>query len=165
MPASKVILGVPYYGRAWSTTTNKLHAKNISGEKYGTSVSVVYERCPRAAIAVAGRRYDRTEGVAWTAYRRQNCTKAYGCVTSWRQLYFDDATALKAKYDLVNGYGLRGVGLWALGYDGTRRDSDEGDRGQVRPRQGPAGHRRRLAVRRARSRRTATAATTRPRLA
>ena len=121
VPPSKVILGVPYYGRAWSTTTNKLHAKNISGEKYGPSVSVVYEDA-RAAIAVAGRRYDRTEGVAWTAYRRQNCTKAYGCVTSWRQLYFDDATALKAKYDLVNGYGLRGVGLWALGYDGARRD-------------------------------------------
>ncbi len=121
VPPSKVILGVPYYGRAWSTTTNKLHAKNISGEKYGPSVSVVYQDA-RAAIAVAGRRYDRTEGVAWTAYRRQNCTKAYGCVTSWRQLYFDDATALKAKYDLVNGYGLRGVGLWALGYDGNRRD-------------------------------------------
>ena len=30
-PASKVILGVPYYGRAWSTSTSKLHAKNISG--------------------------------------------------------------------------------------------------------------------------------------
>ena len=25
-----------------------------------------------------------------------------------------------AKYDLVNAYGLRGAGIWALGYDGTR---------------------------------------------
>ena len=43
-------------------------------------------------------------------------------MTGWRQLYYDDATALKAKYDLVNGANLRGVGLWALGYDGTRTE-------------------------------------------
>jgi hypothetical protein len=41
-------------------------------------------------------------------------------VTSWRQLYYDDAQALGAKYDLINGYDLRGAGIWALGYDGTR---------------------------------------------
>ena len=27
-----------------------------------------------------------------------------------------------AKYDLVNSYGLRGAGIWALGYDGTRTE-------------------------------------------
>ena len=27
---------------------------------------------------------------------------------------------LKAKYDLINRYALRGAGIWALGYDGTR---------------------------------------------
>jgi hypothetical protein len=43
-------------------------------------------------------------------------------VTSWRQLYYDDATSLKAKYDLVNGYGLRGAGIWALGYDDGRTE-------------------------------------------
>ena len=76
---------------------------------------------PRASSApTTARRYDAGEGVAWTAYRRENCTPTYGCVKPWRQLYFDDATALKAKYDLVNQYGLRGAGIWALGYDGTR---------------------------------------------
>lgn len=120
-PASKVILGVPYYGRAWSTPNSKLNARNISGEKYGPSVTVVYDNA-RAVSATTGRRYDTAEGVAWTAYRRENCTKRYGCVTTWRQLYYDDAAALKAKYDLVNHYGLRGVGIWALGYDGSRRE-------------------------------------------
>ena len=43
-------------------------------------------------------------------------------MTPWRQLYYDDATALRAKYDLVNRAGLRGVGIWALGYDGTRSE-------------------------------------------
>jgi spore germination protein YaaH/flagellar hook assembly protein FlgD len=121
VPASKVILAVPYYGRAWSTDTNALHAKNVSGTKYGTSVTVVYGNALDYA-AQYGRHWDATEGVAWTAYRRQNCTAAYGCVNPWRELYYDDAQALGLKYDVVNRYNLRGAGIWALGYDGTRTE-------------------------------------------
>ena len=44
----------------------------------------------------------------------------HGCVTSWRQVYFDDAQALKSRYDLVIRNRLRGSGIWALGYDGRR---------------------------------------------
>lgn len=121
VPASKLILGVPYYGRAWSTPTDALHAENISGTKYGASATAVYTTA-RELAAEHGRSYDKAEGVAWTAYRRETCTAKYGCVTSWRQLYYDDATALKAKYDLVNAYKLRGIGIWALGYDGTRTE-------------------------------------------
>jgi flagellar hook assembly protein FlgD len=121
LPASKVILGVPYYGRAWSTDSDKLHAKNISGTKYGASVTVVYGTA-REFVVDHGRRWDPVDGVAWTAYRRQNCTAAYGCVNPWRQLYYDDAQALGLKYDLINRYNLRGAGIWALGYDGTRTE-------------------------------------------
>ena len=51
----------------------------------------------------------------YVAYRRQNCTSAYGCVTSWRQVYYDDVASLKQRYAIVNDYGLRGAGMWALG--------------------------------------------------
>jgi spore germination protein YaaH len=117
--ASKVILAVPYYGRAWSTDTNAVHATNISGTKNGASVTVTYGNA-LAYAARYGRKWDATEGVAWTTYRRQNCTAAYGCVNPWRQLYYDDAQALGIKYDVINHYNLRGAGIWALGYDGTR---------------------------------------------
>ena len=119
VPASKLILGVPYYGRAWSTDTDQLNATNISGTKNGASATVVYSTAADY-LTQHGRRYDAVEGTAWTVYRRQNCTPTHGCVEPWRQLYVDDAEALRAKYDLVNGYGLRGVGIWALGYDGSR---------------------------------------------
>ncbi|MDP9482365.1 MAG: glycosyl hydrolase family 18 protein, partial [Chloroflexota bacterium] len=116
---SKLILGVPYYGRAWSTGSDKLHASNISGTKYGASTSVVYATGIEV-LQQHGKRTDPTENVAWTAYRRENCTATYGCVNPWRQLYMDDAYTLRAKYDLVNRAGLRGVGIWALGYDNAR---------------------------------------------
>ena len=35
VPASKVILAVPYYGRAWSTATNDLHATTLNPDRYG----------------------------------------------------------------------------------------------------------------------------------
>ena len=116
---SKLILGVPYYGRAWSTATDQLHATNISGTQYGTSVTAVYGVAVDLA-AQYGRRYDTIEQAPWTAYQKQTCTTTYGCVTAWRQLYYDDAASLKLRYDLINRTGLRGAGIWALGYDGTR---------------------------------------------
>ena len=122
VPAGRVILGVPYYGRAWSTTTDALNAPTRSNTaKYGSSVAVNYENAIQLA-AEHGRRYDATEVSAWTAYRKKTCTTTYGCVTSWRQVYYDDATTLKARYDLVNRAGLRGTGMWALGYEGTRTE-------------------------------------------
>ena len=119
VPASKVILGIPYYGRAWSTVSAAVNARTQTGLKYGYSSSVTYEN----AVALAGdygRRWDGREQSAWVAYQRQNCTATYGCATTWRQVYYDDATSLRLRYDLVNRSGLRGAGIWALGYDGTR---------------------------------------------
>ncbi len=119
MPASRIILAVPYYGRAWSTDSAAVNARNISGTKNGASTTVVYGMAYEYARD-HGRKYDPVEGVAWTVYKRQNCTGTYGCVSPWRQIYYDDVQALGTKYDLVERYRLRGVGIWALGYDGTR---------------------------------------------
>jgi spore germination protein YaaH/flagellar hook assembly protein FlgD len=119
VPASKLILGIPYYGRAWSTTTDRPRAKTRTGAKYGWSASVTYAN----AVELArnhGRRYDTSESSAWIAYKRRNCSAAFGCVTTWREVYYDDTRSLRAKYDTINRYGLRGAGIWALGYDGTR---------------------------------------------
>jgi spore germination protein YaaH len=119
VPARKLILGIPYYGRAWSTVSNRLRARTQSETRYGRSTSVTYATA--AALARQhGRRYDRTEATAWVAYRRRVCTAAHGCVTTWREVYFDDARSLRAKYDTINRFGLRGAGIWALGYDDQR---------------------------------------------
>ena len=105
----KIILGVPYYGRAWSTSTTTLDAK-VSGS---CASAAVFYADAMPYLEQNGRRYDPIEQVAWTVYQRSGCS-------GYRELYLDDAQALKAKYDLINARGLRGVGIWALGYDGTR---------------------------------------------
>ena len=57
---SKLILGVPYYGRAWSTATNLVHARNISGTKYGASTTVTYLNA-LPFFSAHGKRYATTE--------------------------------------------------------------------------------------------------------
>ncbi len=116
---SKLILGVPWYGRAWSTVSDQVNAKTQSGMKYGTSNTVVFDTVLDYAKQY-GRRWDSREQSAWIAYRRQNCSSTYGCVMSWRQIYYDDAVSMKLRYDMINRMGLRGAGIWALGYDADR---------------------------------------------
>ena len=69
----------PYYGRAWSTSTSALGSQNISGTKYGASTTVVYTTARGYAVD-HGKKWDPVEAVAWTVYRRENCTTTYGCV-------------------------------------------------------------------------------------
>ncbi len=115
----RLILGIPYYGRAWSTVSDAVRAQTQSGVKYGYPAAPTYD----VAVELAtenGRRWDDEEQAPWTAYQRENCTSTYGCVTSWRELYYDDPQSLGLKYDLAIANNLRGVGMWALGYDGIR---------------------------------------------
>lgn len=118
---SRVILGLPWYGRAWSTTTSSPRATNQSGAKFGYSAAVNYENIP-ALVSKYGSKWDTVEQSPYIVYQRQNCTSTYGCVTSWRQVWYDDATSIARRYQLVNDYGLRGAGMWALGYDGAYQD-------------------------------------------
>ena len=39
-----------------------------------------------------------------------------------RQVYFENSDSLKEKYKLAKNEGLAGVGIWALGYDGDRKE-------------------------------------------
>ncbi|HET7678364.1 MAG TPA: glycosyl hydrolase family 18 protein [Candidatus Limnocylindrales bacterium] len=121
--ASKIILGLPWYGRAWSTTTSDPNAPTRAGSSsYGYSNTAVYSTAYSLAVE-KGRRYDSKEQSAWSVYQYNACSS---CPATWRELYYDDSQSLAAKYDLINRLGLRGAGIWALGYDGSRTELSAG---------------------------------------
>jgi hypothetical protein len=125
VPAAKLIWGVPYYGRAWTTQSsglNSLTCKNASVCPDGKASAGAFGRSwapgyvdALEASADHGRRWDPTGNVAW--YRYESGT--YG---TWVQGYYDDPQSLNVKYDLVNANNLRGVGIWHLLLDAGRTD-------------------------------------------
>ena len=120
VPASKLILGVPYYGRAWSTSSDSLNASNTSWhEVRRVEHRDLRERHhrPRRSTASATTPSRASPGppTAARTARRPTAASRRGGSCTWTT-----PTALKAKYDIVNNYGLRGAGIWALGYDNAR---------------------------------------------
>ena len=113
-PADKVILAMPWYGGAWTTRTDEPDSRTRGGERFIDPSTTFYRvSIPRAAIA--GREWDQQQGSAWSVYRSQACET---CPESWRQLWYDDVDSVLAKVGLARRKDLRGLGIWALGYDG-----------------------------------------------
>ena len=129
VPASKVLLGLPWYGHAWSTgTSNAVYAKPADMTTYGQPASgITYASALDIAAAHLtdaipgnGLQYDATEQTAWTAYYGT----FGGTSPTWRELYFDDPRALSVKIDAIDGWNLRGLGIWCLGYDNNNGNGD-----------------------------------------
>ena len=102
---SKIIWGVPYYGRTWLTTSNALNATVVAGSS-GSSKAYAYTGARSLATAY-GRRWDDVGKVPWFTY--YDSAKAH-----WVEGYYDDATSLATKYDMVNQKNLAGTGMWTL---------------------------------------------------
>lgn len=105
MPPEKLLIGVPYYGRQWKTESLAVPSNTTAqGESitYSSLVSTIQDNPSH-----------------WDA---ASSTPYYLVQTETAQGWYDDATSLALKYDAVLRLGLGGVGIWALGYDGTRAE-------------------------------------------
>ena len=113
--ASKVILGVPYYGRkscVASATPNQYPTAAVAADSYldasGESTAAAVKA---GSFAVHHDSHDPAGNERWDTWfnTSMNCT---------RELYWDDAASLSQKYALIRKDGLRGVGIWTLNYGG-----------------------------------------------
>jgi spore germination protein YaaH len=103
--ASKIILAVPYYGYDWPTNPDSSQAVKI---------------LPYAQIAESSKNtslsWDETSQTPFFTYREEGVE---------RVVHFDNVRSLAIKYDFINSKNLKGVGLWALGYDGQNQDLEK----------------------------------------
>jgi len=115
-PASKIILGVPYYGYVWSTRDGSPYSQATSGAQAISYSGAVGNLSCGAISQTVG--WDSTGQSPWAAWWSPTSNDPCGDnLGRPREMYFDNATSLGIKYDLVNSNNLRGVGMWTLGYD------------------------------------------------
>jgi len=113
--ATKVILGVPYYGRkacVGSVTPNAYPTGPVTADTYlNASTEASSPQVQPGSYATHRDANDPSGQERWDTWYNTtlNCT---------REMYWDDTTSLGLKYDLVNRDGLRGVGIWNLNYGG-----------------------------------------------
>jgi len=100
-PASKVILGVPYYGLDWNTTNGTQQATSTGGEPAALTA---------AYIASQGHPvyWDPVTDTPWTSYQAGG---------QWHETYYEDPTSVYMETQLAERFGVAGMGIWALGMD------------------------------------------------
>ncbi|TMD86382.1 MAG: hypothetical protein E6I73_16215 [Chloroflexi bacterium] len=118
-PASKIILGVPYYGYKFSTVGS--NPNSAIQPQYPTPIADNYANIVSelsCSLQNRGGGWDSTAQSPWVTWYSPRANDPCGeNLWTWRQLYYDTPASLGMKYDLVNQSNLRGAGMWALGYD------------------------------------------------
>lgn len=111
--ADKVILGVPYYGYKWSVTSPGPNAAVASDPEPSTYSQMLNDfACAQSLSVHSG---DSMPWAAW--YSPPDGDPCGADMGTWREIYYDTAASIGAKYDLVNQANLLGTGMWALGFD------------------------------------------------
>ena len=98
VPPSKLLLGIPFYGREWTETAGNT-----------TCRSLAYKDLQHFVEDPASVRYwDDLFRTTWFQLREGSTVR-----TAW----FDDARSLREKLQLVQQYHLRGYAAWRLGVE------------------------------------------------
>ena len=101
----KLILGCPYFGDKWMTKTNQAHA---AVTKF---IGSTFAKSDIPNSNTYGLKWAADNQVPWYTWQNND--------TSWYQVWFDNDSSLSLKYDLAKNKNYKGVGMWALGYDGS----------------------------------------------
>ncbi len=104
IPAEKIILAVPYFGYDWDINSSDRNSHRIY------PYAKVLELSKNHAV-----NWDETSQTPSFRYiDSENNTE--------REVHFENVRSLGIKYDFINKKGFKGVGIWAMGFDGTHRE-------------------------------------------
>ncbi len=97
----KVLLGIPYYGRDWTKTGGTTYSRQSVGLASALSIAA-----SNHAVLQRDTSNGDTVGIPYYTYTDKTLAT--------HTVYFDDLSSWEAKLDLLDTYGLGGIGSWSL---------------------------------------------------
>lgn len=105
---SKLLLGLPWYGREWGTAGSLAPSNTVGGAGNSQSRTYAYVKNNPTTYSPANKNFENNSFDSYYSYQLSG---------AWRQCWIDDNYSYSRKFDLVNQRGIGGIGIWALGYD------------------------------------------------
>ncbi len=111
--ADKIVIGVPFYGRVWSTDGGSVTGKGVSTR----TIQQILQACPATVT------YDQTSQSVRAEFEITASSPQF--TVGWNQVlqpgkyvaWFENDDSYQAKFQLVEKYDLKGVGAWSLGQE------------------------------------------------
>lgn len=113
VPSSKILLGVPFYGYEWQTTTREAQASTYPKSGATASYKRVQELLQQKEELQIQEAWDSLALQPYFTYMQDG--KLY-------TVYYENAQSLQYKLDYVEQMNLGGIAIWALGYEGSSRE-------------------------------------------
>ena len=99
MPASKIQVGIPFYGTDWPDDGSRVRSRSYR--------AVMSTYLP---MSTTGLVYEPTRGEAHFTYVENGVT---------HEVWFSEERSVAAKAAVAKRYGCMGISIWALGYGDT----------------------------------------------
>jgi spore germination protein YaaH len=108
----KILLGIPFYGYEWTSTSDELGAATFPQSGATATYKRVLSILEDPEIK-AQERWDEDALSPYVTYKEAGQTQF---------IYYENTRSLSYKLDFVDQLGLRGIAIWALGYEGNREE-------------------------------------------
>lgn len=113
VPREKLLLGIPFYGYEWNTTSRESQSHTFPDTGGTASISRVSELLLRKDELKVEERWNEEALSPYLSYEEDG--EIY-------VIYYENSRSISYKLDYVNQLDLGGIAIWALGYEGDSRE-------------------------------------------
>jgi len=113
VPKSKLLLGVPFYGYEWQTTSRDAQAHTFPDSGATASFARVQELLTRRQELKVEESWNDRALSPYISYQEDGLSYV---------VYYENSRSISYKLDYVNQLDLGGIAIWALGYEGKNRE-------------------------------------------